>query len=135
MADDDATVHPTNEEVRKFVGAKEVDGHLVPEAHAEHFANQRARLGAPRDDDPTVHPTTDEVRAAAGFVEVAGFLVPQAQAEEQAQLLQSQETMPASNPTLAARAPTSNPGEVQRVAEAAPNPATYRTRRARADSE
>jgi len=119
MADDDTTPHPTTEELRQAVGFKEE----APPPPA-----------APTDDG-VVHPTTDEVRAAAGFAEVAGVLVPQAQAEEQAQLLQAQETMPASNPSLAARAPVSNPGEVQRMGEAAPNPATYRTRRARADSE
>jgi hypothetical protein len=124
---DDTTVHPTTEELRAAAGVEEVNGQLVTKSKAGHLRSRLSEAAKP--DDGVVHPTTDEVRKATGFKEVAGFLVPESQAEEHAQLLQSQATMPAP-----LGSPAANPA-VARVAEAAPNPAQYRTRRTKADSE
>jgi hypothetical protein len=125
---EDTTVHPTTEEVRAAVGVEEIGGQLVVKAKAGHLRSRLSEAAKP--DDGVVHPTTDEVRKAAGFKEVAGFLVPESQAEEHEQLIKSQATMPAPLGTPAAENPTAT-----RTAEAAPNPAQYRTRRARADNE
>jgi len=148
MADEDTTVHPTNEEVRAFHGLEEVDGQLVSKATAGAL---RGRKNEPvKPDDGAVHPTSEELRKAYHMKEVGGHLVHEDNAEAFARHLEAVKAAAAAPSTDPTVHPTNEEVRLScgfkdepavaaatqtRIVEAGSNPAAYRTRRTKADSE